>query len=117
MSKNESKIPLVLAVIFLGYVVFWGIRYANSHKPTQIAPVTQVVTRPVQQAPVQPALVATEAAPGQAPAQTMQKHAPVNPPEDPYESSDDGTPANRPPADYMQNRKLAGITDAAGKKH
>ncbi len=117
MSKHESKIPLVLAFIFLGYLLFWGIRYANSHKQVAAPSVTQMAVQPAPQAAAPPALVATAVAPAQGPAETMQKHAPVNPSQDRYESADDGTPANGPPADYMQNRKLAGITDVAGKKH
>lgn len=119
MSKHESKLPLFLAAIFLGYLVFWGFRYANSHRPPP-------VEQPVAQAPVPAAeptpgaqtnMVASQTATDQPQTNLMTKHEPVNPVPDPYENPSDPGTGQAVNGGYMQNRKLAGITGAAGLKH
>jgi hypothetical protein len=118
MGKKESKIPLVVAAIFLAYLVYWGVGYARSHQSAPVQPVAQATPPPAQQpAAAQPGLVASQGAmPDQQAANMMTKHAAAAPPPDPYETTEDGSNPQQN-ADYMQNRKLAGITDAAGKKH
>lgn len=60
MSKNESKIPLVLALLGLGYLVFRAVGYVNDYRAQHVPPapavVAQAQTAPQQEA-VQPSQI------------------------------------------------------------
>ena len=118
MRRKESKVPLVVAFIVLTYIVFWGFGYAKKHQPTPVEPaVAQIAVQPQPQPAAQPSMVATQGASTEQPGENlMTKHAPTNPVPDPYESEQDGGSLEQHAA-FTQNRKLAGITDIAGKKH
>ena len=115
MNRRESKIPLLLAAIVLGYIVFWGFGYVRTHQaPPAPAPV-QVAVQPQPETEAQ-RVVTTQGAPPP-PAQTaaVANNQPAYDASNPPQVDENGVTYIDPKPE-IRNRKLAGVTEASGKK-
>jgi hypothetical protein len=114
MQKKESKIPLLLTFLVLGYFVFWAVGYVARNKPQALPqePIQAQAKEPdntapaVQETPAAPASLPTPAAP--TPETTVAAR--------PMVQQDDSGPYDQGDPDdvviggkHIHNRKIAGI--------
>lgn len=117
MKRKESKIPLLLTMIVLGYFVFWAIGYVGRNRPHE-APVTDmqrpaVVTEVREQQPPQVQPVVAQPATPVANVQVSKTPALQGPP--PANVSDNSEEVVL--SGRTQNRKLAGLLEDSTAKH
>ena|SRR5579885_3066181 len=120
MKRKESKLPIVLALLVLGYFVFWAINYVrrNQTNPPATAPIADmqrpanINTAPIS-APVPVAQVAPPPVPVTSPAAPVATAATTPGDADP----DPDTTTTGPPASEPVNRKMYGLTRDATNRH
>lgn len=117
MSKNESKIPLVLALLGLGYIVFRAVNYVNDFRSHQAAVPTPVVAQ--AQTPAQPeqASIAEQAPTPQTVADNKGQPVSATGATDVNMTNSDEVPDTIAPDQVGQtNRKLWGIVREGKRK-
>lgn len=118
MKRKESKIPLLLTLIVLGYFVFWAIGYVARNKP-QPVPTQPVVdlAKPanITETPSQPVSNPTPLA--MPPEPNVQVAAAPKPATDsePVQSEDNDSDVVG--GKHIQNRKLLGIAKDTTNRH
>ena len=107
MSKSDSKIPLILTVLVLGYVVYRAVGYVNDYKQTTAA--QQPVIQAEAKEPNAPSGLVAGGPSSRNPAETAGR-ASQNAYSVPDPASDGFAPAVRTYAgpDKSQNKKLWG---------
>jgi hypothetical protein len=111
MKRRESKLPIVLTMIVLGYFVFWAIGYVGRNRPAPVQPVTSlprpaavVDTRPEEPHQVSPA------PPSAAPEVSKPTQGPVQQKSSTNVAATDNS-EEVPLSQRTQNRKLAGVLE------
>jgi hypothetical protein len=118
MRSKESKIPLLLTLVLLGYFAYWAVGYVarNKKQPAPMQPIVRAEKpaivdevadqkQSVSAPPMQPAPIRVQVVPKQAPTQDQM---PV----------DEDAPTIRPSSEKAaENRKIMGIIGATNGKH
>lgn len=115
MRSNESKIPLVVAALILGYIVFWGLGYAKNHQQQAPAPPPAVVVQTPPPAEVRPARVlpsqANEPQPSNPTAVANNSETTQDEPQ--HTGDENGDPVYLGKPGGIQNKKMIGMTQGA----
>lgn len=119
MKRKESKLPLLLAAIVLGYFIFWAIGYVNRNRPAAPPqPVEALAKEPdpaaisqQQPSPAQP--VQTD--PIQAPATAPSTNQAASPPS--YNNPTGDGPDIDNSGKTLRNPKIGGIIKEVTGRH
>jgi len=121
MNRKESKIPLVVTLLILGYFVFWAIGYVRRNKPAPAVEQPTTLARAAEINDIPPKPVAE-----QTPAPVVQTPEPEQPKTRiaPVQGSDADASSNSNNEDddviggkHIENRKILGIAKEATNRH